>query len=148
MPKISVIVAIYNVAPYLERCLDSILNQTFQDFEIIGINDGSTDNSLEILEKYAHRDKRIKIINQTNSGAGYSRNIGIAHAAGTYLSFIDSDDWIDPQFLEKVYRLALQSDADIVETMKSYNYYSTDNIKLFNKKKRLRLHCQRNLFQA
>lgn len=134
MPKISVIVAIYNVAPYLERCLDSILNQTFQDFEIIGINDGSTDNSLEILEKYAHRDKRIKIINQTNSGAGYSRNIGIAHAAGTYLSFIDSDDWIDPQFLEKVYRLALQSDADIVETMKSYNYYSTDNIKLFNKK--------------
>lgn len=134
MPKISVIVPVYNVAKYLERCLESILSQSFKDFEIICVNDGSTDNSLEILQQYAKKDKRIKIINQKNSGAGYSRNIGINAALGNYLSFIDADDWIDELFLEKVYHLAEVSSADIIETTKSYNYYSADNIKLFNKR--------------
>lgn len=134
MPKISVIVPVYNVAKYLERCLESILSQSFKDFEIICVNDGSTDNSLEILQQYAKKDKRVKIINQKNSGAGYSRNIGINAALGNYLSFIDADDWIDELFLEKVYHLAEVSSADIIETTKSYNYYSADNIKLFNKR--------------
>lgn len=134
MPKVSVIVPVYNVAKYLGRCLDSVLSQTFQDFEVICINDGSTDNSLEILHQYAQKDERVKIINQKNSGAGLSRNTGINMAQGDYLSFIDADDWIDKHFLEKVYHLAKVSKADIIETTKSYNYYSTDNIKLFNKR--------------
>lgn len=134
MPKISIIIPVYNVEKYLSKCLDSVISQTFRDFEIICINDGSPDNSANILAEYAAKDERIRIISQPNSGAGFSRNAGINAARGEYLSFIDADDWIDAQFLEKVYNLAKASNADIIETTKSYNYYSTDNIKLFNKK--------------
>jgi glycosyltransferase involved in cell wall biosynthesis len=118
MPKISVIIPVYNTEKYLSQCLDSVLAQTFDDFEVICVNDGSTDGSLAILEEYAQKDKRVKIINHKNSGAGYSRNAGVDAAQGDYLSFIDADDWIDVHF---------------IETTKSYNYYSIDNIKLFNK---------------
>lgn len=95
MEKISVIIPVYNVAPYLKDCLESVINQTFTNIEIILINDGSTDDSLAICEQYHAKDPRIKIINQTNQGVAAARNAGIEAAKGTYLTFIDSDDWYD-----------------------------------------------------
>ena len=95
MPKISVIVPVYNVEQYLRICLDSILAQTFQDFEIICINDGSTDNSLKILEEYKQLDDRLVILTQTQSGAAIARNNGIKQAKGEYIQFLDSDDYVE-----------------------------------------------------
>ena len=92
MPKISVIIPIYNSEKYLEECLDSILNQTLKDIEIICVDDGSTDNSLTILENYAQRDKRIQIFSQQNLHAGIARNHGLEKASGEYVHFMDSDD--------------------------------------------------------
>ena len=100
-PKVSVIIPVYNVEKYLARCLDSVINQTLSDIEIICVNDGSTDGSPEILQHYAAQDERIKIINQKNAGLGAARNVGIKNAIGTYLFFVDSDDWLDLQCLEK-----------------------------------------------
>lgn len=113
MPKISVIIPIYNVEKYLEKCLKSVVKQTLKDIEIICINDGSTDKSLEILKNFAQNDNRIKIINQKNSGPSIARNKGIKCAQGEYVSFIDSDDYIDLDFLEKLYNSAKKYDADI-----------------------------------
>ena len=97
MPKVSIIVPIYNVADYLPKCLDSILAQTLKDIEIICVNDGSTDSSLEILEKYAKLDNRIKIVNQENAGVACARNAGLKAATGEYIGFVDSDDWIEKE---------------------------------------------------
>lgn len=94
-PLISVIIPVYNVEKYLKKCLDSIICQTYKNLEIICINDGSTDSSLEILQEYAQKDTRIKLINQENKGLGATRNIGLSVAEGGFVSFIDSDDWID-----------------------------------------------------
>lgn len=95
MVEISVVVPVYNVETYLEECLNSIINQTFSDIEIICINDGSTDSSLDILNDYSKKDDRIKIINQENKGLGATRNKGIDLAKGKYIFFIDSDDYIE-----------------------------------------------------
>lgn len=114
MPKISVIIPVYNTGKYLSRCLDSIINQTFNNLEIICINDGSTDNSATILEKYATKDKRIKIITQENSGLSATRNVGLKNMSGQYVSFIDSDDWIDADYYETLLNLIEQNNADIV----------------------------------
>lgn len=100
MPKISVIIPVYNVEAYLSECLDSVINQTFKDIEIICVNDGSTDNSLDILRTYAEKDPRIKVINQTNQGLSVARNTGIKKACGEYISFIDSDDFINVNLYE------------------------------------------------
>lgn len=113
MIKVSVIVPIYNVEKYLSKCLDSIVNQTLRDIEIICINDGSTDNSLKILKEYSKRDNRIKIINKDNAGLSAARNSGMEIASGKYIGFIDSDDWIDLDFFEKLYNSATKYDADI-----------------------------------
>ena len=113
MPKISVIVPVYNVEQYLSQCLDSIIKQTFKDIEIICINDGSTDNSGKILEEYAHKDNRIKILNQKNQGLSVARNNGIAQSTGEYISFIDSDDFIHFEFLEILYQAIIQSNCNI-----------------------------------
>ncbi|MBQ3474267.1 glycosyltransferase family 2 protein [Candidatus Saccharibacteria bacterium] len=101
-PKISVIVPIYNTEKYLSNCLDSILNQTYKNLEIILIDDGSTDNSGKIADNYAKKDQRIKVIHQKNAGQSSARNSGIKKATGEYLSFIDSDDEIKPNFMEKL----------------------------------------------
>ena len=98
---VSIIIPCYNVAKYLPRCLNSVINQTFKSIEIICINDGSTDETLEVLEKYAKKDKRIKIINKKNGGLSSARNAGICEARGSFISFIDSDDWIDITTIEK-----------------------------------------------
>ena len=95
MVTLSVIVPVYNTEKYLKECLDSIINQTFRDIEIICVNDGSTDKSLEILKEYALKDNRIKVITQGNKGQSVARNIGLNNASGKYITFIDSDDYLD-----------------------------------------------------
>ena len=113
MVKVSITVPVYNVEKYLEKCLDSLIGQTLKDIEIICINDGSTDNSLSILEKYAKKDSRIKIINQENQGIANTRNKSIKLAQGEYIGFVDSDDWVSCDFFEKLYNAALKYEADI-----------------------------------
>lgn len=98
-PTLSIIIPVYNADPYLKQCLDSILNQTFRDYEVIAINDGSTDNSLEILNAYAATHSEIHIIDQRNSGVSKARNVGIATAQGKFITFIDADDIIRPNYL-------------------------------------------------
>ena len=111
--KISVIIPVYNVEKYLRECLDSILAQTFQDFEIICIDDGSTDKSLEILQEYKTKDDRFVIVQQRHSGAGSARNNGIGLAEGKYIQFLDSDDYFEPALLEEMYNHAEKFNADL-----------------------------------
>lgn len=111
--KVSVILPVYNMELYISECLDSLLNQSLKDIEIICINDGSTDNTLEILQNYQQKDHRIKIINQENKGAGYARNIGIKYAEGEYLSFLDSDDFFDKDMLKLSYEKSKKTNSDI-----------------------------------
>lgn len=110
---ISVIVPVYNVEPYVSRCLESIKNQSFTDLEIILVDDGSTDNSGKICDEYAAEDKRIKVFHTLNRGLSAARNYGIKYASGDYLSFIDSDDWIDNDFYEVMMNLLIDANADI-----------------------------------
>jgi glycosyltransferase involved in cell wall biosynthesis len=115
-PKVSVIIPVYNTEPYLKRCLDSVCNQTLKDIEIICVNDGSTDNSLEILQGYEKVDGRIKVVDfERNKGVSIARNTGIDAAQGEYIGFVDSDDYIDLDFYEKLYEKAIENDADIVK---------------------------------
>ena len=116
MVKVSVIVPIYNCGKYLDRCINTILNQTYEQFELILINDGSKDNSLDILKKYKRIDNRIIIINNSNKGVSKTRNIGIDIAKGKYISFIDADDFIDKDMLENMVKLIEDECADIVMT--------------------------------
>lgn len=113
MAKVSIIVPVYNVKKYLRKCLDSLINQTLKDIEIICINDGSTDKSLEILEEYKNRDSRIILLNQENSGQSVARNRGIEIAKGEYIGFVDPDDWVDLDYYEKLYNAASTNNTDI-----------------------------------
>ena len=120
-PKISVIVAIYNVEQYIEKCAISLFNQTLEDIEYIFVDDCSTDNSIKILksiiDRYPHRAESIKIIkNIKNSKVAYSRTIGMKEATGTYVIHCDPDDFIEPDFYEIVYNAAINTGADIVAT--------------------------------
>lgn len=114
MPQVSIILPVYNVEKYLRQCLDSISNQTFKDFECICVNDGSTDNSLSILQEYANKDNRIKIISQENKGLSAARNIALKLAIGKYVTFIDSKDWVLNKYLETLYKIITLYDYDIV----------------------------------
>lgn len=111
--KVSVVVPIYNNEKYLDKCLDSLVNQTLKDIEIICVNDGSTDSSLSIIEKYAEIDSRVVIVNQVNQGQSVARNSGIKIAQGEYIGFLDSDDWADFTMFEKLYNQAKDLDTDI-----------------------------------
>ena len=112
--SISVILPIYNMEEYLKYSLDSVLEQTLNNIEIICINDGSTDNSLSILQEYAKKDKRIKIINQNNSGSGIARNNGLNIATGEYIAFLDPDDYLDNNYiLEHLYKNAKENNCDL-----------------------------------
>ena len=114
MTLISVIIPVHNVEKYLPRCLDSVINQTYKDIEIICINDGSTDNSLKVLNEYAQNDNRIKIINREHSGPSASRNAGIKVSKGEYIIFVDSDDWIENNLAELALDKISKNNADIV----------------------------------
>ncbi|MCM3724913.1 glycosyltransferase [Neobacillus cucumis] len=113
-PKVSLVIPVYNVEKYLHRCVDSILNQTFQDFEIILINDGSQDKSGEICDEYAKKDKRIKVLHKKNARVSAARNDGLKMAKGKYIGFIDSDDWIEPEMYQEMYNKANELNLDIV----------------------------------
>ncbi|MBQ8751382.1 MAG: glycosyltransferase family 2 protein [Alphaproteobacteria bacterium] len=126
MVKVSIIVPIYNVEKYLSRCLESIINQTLPEIEIICINDGSKDNSLAILEEYALKDNRIKVINMPqNKGQSVARNKGLEIAKGEYIMFVDSDDYIHPQSADILYNIAKKENVDIVSTTKVNNIGET-----------------------
>lgn len=114
MDKISIIIPCYNVEKYLPKCLDSIVNQTYKNLEIICINDGSTDNTLDLLNKYKLNDSRIVVIDQENSGASAARNNGLNYVTGDYIMFVDSDDWIDLYTCEIALNKALSNDYDLV----------------------------------
>lgn len=113
-PKISVIVPIYNVSLYLSDCIETILNQSFSDFELILVNDGSTDNSHEICLKYQQADQRIIIINKQNGGLLSARKAGLEYARGEFISFVDGDDWVDIDFLASMYRIVELYHPDLV----------------------------------
>ena len=114
MIKVSVIIPVYNVETYLRQCLDSVAGQTLKEIEIICVDDGSTDGSLNILKEYEAKDSRFRILIQANAGAGAARNNGMRHAKGEYFSFLDSDDFFEPQMLEKAYERAERDQADFV----------------------------------
>lgn len=111
--KVSIIIPVYNVEQYLRECLNSVVNQTLADIEIICVNDGSTDNSYEILKEYAAKDSRIILLNQENKGPSVARNIAITQAKGEYLGFVDSDDWVDLNYFEELYNVANKFNAEI-----------------------------------
>lgn len=114
MAKISVIIPVYKVERYLERCLESVMKQTFQEWEVICVNDGSPDNSVDILKKYSQLDSRIRFISQKNQGLSMARNNGLLLAAGEYIYFLDSDDEIHPQALEIAFSFAQRYEAELV----------------------------------
>ncbi|MBR6409259.1 MAG: glycosyltransferase [Alphaproteobacteria bacterium] len=113
MPKISVIVPIYNREETISRCLESIILQKLSDIEIICVNDGSTDKTETVLEEFAKKDKRVKVIKQANQGPSIARNNGMKAAIGEYIGFVDCDDYIEPDFYEKLYQAAKEEDADV-----------------------------------
>ncbi len=115
MPKISVVVPVYNVEEYLNECIKSILNQTFIDFELILVDDGSVDKSGQICDEYAVQDNRVKVIHQANKGVSIARNNAIAIAKSEYICFIDSDDYIDRTMFKKLYDVITRNDCDLVK---------------------------------
>ncbi len=124
--EISVIVPVYNVSMYLDKCLESIRNQTFKDFEVICINDGSTDNSLEILNKYVENDKRFIVVSQENQGQGIARNNALKMARGKYIVFVDPDDWLELNMLEELLKAFEQTKAEIIQ-FNTTEYYDSLN---------------------
>ena len=114
MSLVSVVLPVYNIEAHLKQCLDSVLGQSLRELEVICVDDGSTDASPDILKEYAQRDKRLRVITQTNAGPGLARNRGMAAAIGEYLIFLDSDDWFEPDFLEKMLFRAEETQADVV----------------------------------
>ena len=125
-PDVSVIIPVYNVEKYLRQCLDSVTGQTLENIEIICVDDGSDDSSPRILEEYAAKDSRIKVLTQKNAGAGAARNKGLAAAKGRYLSFLDSDDFFEADMLECAYEKITQDAADFV-VFQSDQYYTDDD---------------------
>ena len=119
---VTIIVPVYNAENELCRCVDSILAQSYKNLEIILIDDGSKDNSLEICSKYSRKDNRIKIFHKNNGGVSSARNFGLTEASGKYICFVDSDDWLDEQYVEALHEEILKNDSDIVIGGFSYVY--------------------------
>lgn len=130
---VSIIMPVYNVGEYLKDCLDSVINQTYTNIEIICVNDGSTDNSLEILKEYKNKDSRIVIIDKANGGLVSARKVGVEAAKGEYSIYIDSDDWIELNMIEELVNEVRKTNADIVTSgfVREFgkgNILETDNI--------------------
>lgn len=130
--KISCIVPVYNVEKYIGKCLDSILNQSFKDFEVILIDDGSTDDSGKICDEYEKIDDRIKVIHKTNGGLSDARNTGIENAKGDYFIFIDSDDYIEENMFEILYNLNIDNNTEIAACDKAFVFEDTGKIEYGN----------------
>ncbi|HEV9876547.1 TPA: glycosyltransferase family 2 protein [Streptococcus pneumoniae] len=126
--KVSVIIPVYNVEKYLRRCLDSVVNQTYKDIEVILVNDGSPDNSKEICEEYVAKYSNIQLINQKNAGLGAARNTGLQYITGNAATFVDSDDWLELDAIEYYVASMKKSDADIVVTqmIRKKEYFSNE----------------------
>ena len=135
-PRVSVIVPVYNGEKYIERCLYYLISQTIKDIEIIIVNDGSTDNTMNIVEKIAKKDGRIKILEQENKLQGSARNKGLSIAKGEYIGFCDADDYIDYEYYEKLYKTAKKYDADIA---------LAENVRVSNTKYKPRLNIKQEL---
>ena len=112
---VSVIVPVYKVEPFLRRCVDSLLSQTYQNLEIILVDDGSPDRCGQICDEYAAQDARVKVIHKENGGVSSARNAGIEAAAGEYVTFVDSDDWVEPWAYQILRQLIVEHDADVAE---------------------------------
>lgn len=110
---LSIIVPVYNAESFLDKCINSLLNQTLSDIELILVNDGSMDSSLEICQKFEKMDNRVKVYTQVNSGQSKARNVGLANASGKYIAFVDSDDWVDENYFEKLIDACERNDADV-----------------------------------
>jgi len=136
-PKISVVVPVYNTEKYIEKCLHSLVNQTLKDIEIIIVNDGCTDNSISIVKEISSNDSRIKIINQTNQKQGAARNNGMREAKGEYIGFVDSDDWVDLDYYEKLYSAAREYDCDIA---------LATNVRIGKKKTKKRINIEKKTY--
>lgn len=137
MYKVSIIIPVYNAEKYLERCIDSLINQTYKNIEIIAINDGSKDNSLNILKKYQRENKNIKVHTQENIGISKTRNKGIKHATGDYIMFVDNDDFLDSDYIETYIEELKEREYDVI--IGGYRRVNTKNkiikeIRLKNKK--------------
>ena len=132
-PKVSVIIPVYNVQDYLAECLDSVINQTLRDIEIICVNDGSTDDSLRIAQEYAEKDSRIRVISQPNGGLSAARNTGMRDARGEYIYFLDSDDYLLTNALEELYFRSRENELDILY-FGAESFFESDELKEENKK--------------
>ncbi|MGI1827958.1 glycosyltransferase family 2 protein [Ligilactobacillus salivarius] len=128
MVKVSIGIPIYNVEAYLRECLDSIMNQTFKDFEVIMVDDGSTDNSFSICQEYVARDNRFKLFHQANIGVAGARNTCLKHMKGEYISWVDSDDKVEPNYLERLLEVQNETQADLVD---GYNYGFKDGMRYY-----------------
>lgn len=124
MPEISIIIPVYNKEPYIKMALQSVLEQSFRDIEVVVVNDGSTDKSLEIVNRFAETDGRIRIINIPNGGVSNARNVGLSHAKGKWIQFLDADDWLEPDYLTAATQLLQESSADIL--FSAFNMVDTD----------------------
>lgn len=113
LPKFSIIIPVYNVAPYLRECLDSVLSQTIEDFEVLAVDDGSTDGSCQIIDEYAVRDQRITVLHKVNGGVSSARNAGIDLAQGEYVCFVDGDDIVSPTYLQDLYEAMGDADSSM-----------------------------------
>lgn len=131
-PKVSIIIPVYNAEGNICRCLDSLLKQSLSNIEIIAVNDGSKDRSLNLLNQYMNKDERIVVIDQENSGVSSARNTGISVSRGEYIGFVDSDDWVDIDMYEELYNLAVDNQADMVMCSYIREFGNHSKEKIFN----------------
>lgn len=135
--KLSVIVPAYNSSKYISRCLDSLINQTLKEIEIVVVDDGSQDSTIQIVQEYQAKDSRIKLIEQEHRRQGAARNNGMKNACGEYIGFVDSDDWIDLEYYEKLYNAAKKYDSDIA---------LAENLRVGNGKTKKRINIPEEIF--
>lgn len=141
MIKVSVIIPVYNVEIYIEKCINSLINQTLKEIEFIFVNDGSPDNSVSIIKKYQKKDNRIKLLEKENGGQASARNLGLKHAKGEYIAFVDSDDYVKENMYELMYSRAKKDNLDIVIC----NYFLTFKDKIENAKNNITIEEEKEI---
>lgn len=148
MPKLSIIVSVFNVERYIGKCIDSVLAQTFTDFELITVDDGSTDKSGAICDEYAERDSRIKVIHKENGGVSSARNVGLDEAVGDYIAFIDADDTVKPKMYEIMLKKALLYDCDIVQAQMNIVYENGESLSPSSQRKSILLTSKKEMIKS